>query len=381
MKKTAPAAGTRITHRALNRATLARQMLLRREKATPVAVVERVAGMQAQLARPPFVGMWSRVHAFSREALVGAIERHDVVRGTLMRGTLHLVSRKDYLAFRPVVQPVLALGMQAVLRDRAKGLNIGELVAAAREYFEQRPCTFAELRTHLVARFPKVDERAMGYAVRMHLPLVQTPQVGSTWAYPSASDFAVAESWLGGQMEAARPGAFALRYLAAFGPASADDFRTWAGLADARAVIDGLRPKLKVFIDERGRELFDLPKAPRPSEDEPAPAKFLPEFDSLLLAFSDRTRIVAKEHRPHLATKNLFVPATFLVDGLISGTWRVERKKKIAALVLQPFVALTKGTRNELSEEGEALLRFMEPDAQTFSVIWPAKQTAARSNP
>ena len=380
MKKSAADASTPITRRALNRATLARQMLLRREKATPVAVVERVAGMQAQLARPPFVGMWSRVHAFSREALVGAIERRDIVRGTLMRGTLHLVSRKDYLAFRPVIQPMLALGMQAVLRDRAKGLNVGELVAAAREYFGQKPCTFAELRTHLIARFPKLDERAMGYAVRMHLPLVQTPQAGSMWAYPSASDFAVAESWLGGPMDAARPGAFALRYLAAFGPASADDFKTWAGMADARAVIGDLRPKLKVFTDERGRELYDLPKAPRPSEDEPAPARFLPEFDSLLLAFADRTRIVATEHRPHLATKNLFVPATFLVDGLISGTWRVERKKKAATLVLQPFVPLTKGPRTELTDEGEALLRFIEPDAQTFSVMWPAKRTAARSS-
>ena len=180
-----------LSDRALNRATLARQMLLRREKATPIAVVERLAGMQAQLARPPFVGIWSRLQTFRAADLVKAIDRRDIVRGTLMRGTLHLVSRRDYLAFRPALQPVLTAGMEAILRERADALDIENLIVAARAFFGEEPRTFAELRAHLIERFPKADERAMGYAVRMHLPLVQTPETGLPWAYPSSSDFAV----------------------------------------------------------------------------------------------------------------------------------------------------------------------------------------------
>jgi hypothetical protein len=368
--------GPQISDRALNRATLARQMLLRREMATPVAVVERLAGMQAQLARPPFVGIWSRAQAFQAADLVKAIDRRDIVRGTLMRGTLHLVSRRDYLAFRPALQPVLTAGMQAILRERIRGLDIERLVRAAHAYFGEEPRTFAELRAHLMKQFPKTDERAMGYAVRMHLPLVQTPQAGLPWAYPSSSDFAVAEAWLGAPLKKADPAAMALRFLAAFGPARPDDLKTWAGLGNAREIFDALRPQLSVFNDERGRELFDLPKAPRPGEDEVAPVRFLPEFDNLLLAYADRTRIIAKDHRPYVASRNLFVPATFLVDGMASGTWRVERKRKSATLVLQPFVALAKTTRGKLAEEAESLIRFMEPDAETFAVAWPTKATA-----
>ena len=369
VRKSKTSAGPSISERALNRATLARQMLLRREKATPVAVVERLAGMQAQLARPPFVGVWSRIRPFEAADLVKAIERRDIVRGTLMRGTLHLVSRKDYFVFRAVMQPALTAGMQAILRERADSLDIVALVKAARAYFGAEPRTFAELRGHLMELFPKVDERAMGYAVRMHLPLVQTPQAGSPWAYPSSSDFAVAESWLGTTLKKADAATMAWRYLAAFGPARADDLKTWSGLANAREVLEALRPQLTTFSDERGRELFDLPKAPRPNEDEPAPVRFLPEFDNLLLAYADRTRFIAKEHRPHIASRNLFVPATFLVDGAIAGTWRVERKRKSATLELKPFVALTKAVRRELAEEGDSLLRFMEPDAETFAVV------------
>lgn len=365
----AKSAGPPISERALNRATLARQMLLQREKATPVAVVERLAGMQAQLARPPFIGIWSRIRPFEAADLVEAIERRDIVRGTLMRGTLHLVSRRDYLVFRPVMQRALTAGMRAILRERADALDIDALVKAARAYFGAEPRTFAELRTHLMKAFPKVDERAMGYAVRMHLPLVQTPRAGSPWAYPSSSDFAVAESWLGATLKKADAATIALRYLAAFGPARADDLKTWAGLADARDVVEALRPQLTTFTDQRGRELFDLPKAPRPGEDEPAPVRFLPEFDNLLLAYADRTRFIAKEHRPHIASRNLFVPATFLVDGVIAGTWRVERKRKSATLELKPFVAPSKAVRRELAEEGDSLLRFMEPDAKTFAVV------------
>lgn len=344
-------------------------MLLRREKVTPATAIERLAGMQAQLARPPFIGLWSRIEGFRRDSLTRAIERREVVRATMMRGTLHLVSREDFISFRPVLQPMLSQGMKAALRDRANGLNVNALVAAARACFDETPCTFDALRSHLRARFPKLDERAMGYIVRMQLPLVQIPAAGAIWAYPAAADFAVAESWLDEKLDGDdRPHTLALRYLAAFGPATLRDFQTWSAVAAAPGIVEELRPKLRTFRDERGRELLDLPRAPRPDQDEEAPVRFLPEFDSLLLAFADRTRVIADEHRPLIYTKNLLVPATFLVDGFAAGTWKIDRKKKLARLAVKPFGTLTKRARTALALEGEALLRFVEEDAPAVSV-------------
>jgi hypothetical protein len=358
-----------LSRRALNRATLARQMLLRREKVKPAKAIERLAGLQAQLARPPFIGLWSRLERFDRQSLTRAIERRDVVRGTMMRATLHLVSRGDFVAFRPVLQPMLSQSMRSVFRDGTDGWNTAALLAAARACFDKSPCTFDALRGHLRARFPKLDERAMGYLVRLHLPLVQVPAPGAVWAYPGVADFAVAETWLDEKIDnGGRPHALILRYLAAFGPATLRDFQAWSGLAVAPAVLDELRPKLRTVRDERGRELLDLPKAPRPDEREDAPARFLPEFDSVLLAYADRTRIIADEHRPLIYTKNLLVPATFLVDGFAAGTWKIERKKTLARVLLKPFGALSKRAKADLAREGETLAGFVEEDAIAVSI-------------
>src|SRR5439155_24841040 len=186
-------------------------------------------------------------------------------------------------------------------------------------------CTFAEVRMRLREEFPGVNERAMGLIVRMLLPLVQTPQAGQRWAYHAAADYAVARSWLGEDVSTLpQPEQFALRYLAAFGPATAQDFQTWSGLPAGRDVIDGLRPKLRVFRDEAGRELLDLPKAPFADEGEDAPVRFLPDYDNVLLAHADRSRIVDSAHRQQLFTRNLLVPASFLVDGFVAGLWTVE---------------------------------------------------------
>ncbi|HVG64277.1 MAG TPA: winged helix DNA-binding domain-containing protein, partial [Hyalangium sp.] len=304
-----------LTRRELNRATLARQMLLTREKITAVRAIERLVGMQAQLARPPFVGLWTRLEKFKREDLIQLVQRRKVVRGSLMRGTLHLMSTKDYVQLRAAVQPALTAGMQSILRDRSQDLDIDRLVAEGRKYFDEEPRTFEELRDHLRKRFPKGDERAMAYAVRMHLPLIQVP-TDTEWGYPGAADFAVAESWLGEPLGSdMSPYALILRYLAAFGPATVSDAQTWSGLHALKLPFEELRPKLQTFQDERGRELFDLPKAPRPPEDTPAPVRFLPEYDNLILSHDDRTRFVAKEHRAAVFLPNLRVISTFLVDG------------------------------------------------------------------
>jgi winged helix DNA-binding protein len=357
----------KLTLRALGRATLARQMLLAREKTTAVHAVERLMGLQAQWPRPPFVGLWSRIEAFQPEDLAGSLQRRELVRASMMRGTLHVVSAGDFRSLRPAIQPVLTRGMTSILRDRATALDVPALVASARAFFEEEPRTFTELRDHLMTLHPAGDERAMGFAVRTHLPLVQVP-TEATWAFPADSDFAVAESWLGAPLgDDASPEALILRYLAAFGPATVADAQAWSGLQGLRAVMETLRPKLIALRDERGREAFDLPDAPRPDEDTAAPVRFLPEFDNLIVSRAD-ARFVADAHRSSIFLSALRVLPTLLVDGAAAATWKSERKKATATLVITPFAALPKKTRAAVEEEAGALLRFVESDARTFEI-------------
>ncbi len=353
--------------RRLNRATLARQMLLERARVSTEEAVARLAGLQAQLPRPPFTGLWTRIADFQREDLTRILHARAVVRATLMRGTLHLATAADYVALRPALQPALTRGMQSILKGRVATLDVAALVASARAWFEEKPRTFDELRAWF--RTSKAgDERALAYAVRMHLPLVQVPTEGA-WGFDASSDFAVAEAWLDRKINTEGPAdALVLRYLAAFGPATAADAQVWSGAAALQQVFDRLRPKLVVVRDERGRELFDLRDAPRPSEDVPSPVRFLPDFDNLVLSHADRQRIVSDAHRGRIVTKNLQVRATFLVDGFVAGTWRVERKKGVATIVVEPFAAIPKAAREELAAEGERLAKFVEPDAEKRTV-------------
>jgi hypothetical protein len=356
-----------LTRRQLNRATLARQMLLARERIPVVAAVERLAGMQAQEPKPPFVGLWTRVDGFTREDLHQALHARRLVRATMMRGTLHLMSARDYVALRASLQPVMD-GAQRMLGDRAEGLDLDKLLPVARELLEEQPRDFNELRALLLNAFPHVNERALGFMVRNHLPLAMVP-TADHWAFPASAEFALAEGWLGTPLsDDGAPDALVPGYLAAFGPATAADFQTWSGLRGAKDVLARLRPRLRAFRNERGTELFDLHDAPRPDEDVPAPPRFLPDFDSLVLAHSDRTRVLADEHRGLVTTKNLRVRATFLWDGFAAGTWSVERKRGTATLRMTPFQPLPAAAIAALTQEGEALLRFVEADAGSFAV-------------
>lgn len=358
-----------LTVRQLNRATLARQMLLEREKTTALKAIERLVALQAQLPRPPFVGLWSRVAGFERAQLLKLLSKRVVVRGTLLRGTLHLVTAKDYLGLRSVFQPMLTASIGQVLRDRAKDLPVEQLGRQARAFLDEAPRTFEEIRAELVRLNPGRDDRAMGFAVRCALQLLQVP-VDAPWGFPSDSDFTPATRWLGRDADpAVDPAPLVLRYLAAFGPASVADMQAWSGMKDLAEAFEALRPKLKVFTDPRGKELFDLPRAPRPSGDVPAPVRFLPDFDNLVLGHHNRTRVIADAHRPHIATKNLQILPTFLVDGFVAGTWKVDRARVSATLTLKPFEALTKTVKDELKVEGAGLLKFVEPDAQKQLVL------------
>lgn len=365
-----------LTPRALNRALLARQLLLQRDAMRPLRAIERLVGMQAQWARPPFVGLWTRLAAFRREHLLKLVRDRQVVRATTMRGTLHLMTAKDYAAFRAALQPGLTLGTQAILRGRADSLDDAALLADARRFFAT-PRTFEAYRDHLVARRPKDDARALAYIVRTHLPLVQAPD-DAAWGWPTVSAFALAADWIETPMSKAGSLApLVLRYLAAYGPATAVDFATWSGAPPpaAREAFDALRPKLVALPLPRNRETFDLPKGPRLTEDVTAPVRLLPEFDGMLLAHADRSRIVPEAYRRAVFLPGLRVAPTFLVDGFVAGTWAAERKGKEARLALTPFAALARGDRDALAAEAKALGAFLEPDAAKLDVAF-AKRSA-----
>jgi hypothetical protein len=338
-----------------------------------VEAIGRLCGLQAQEPAPPFIGLWSRLEGFEREHLLEALRDREVVRATLMRATLHLLGAVDYASFRSALQPVMERAVR-VLGDRAEGLEPELVLPAARSLLLERPRGFNELRRLLQEQFPAANDRALGYLVRTHLPLVMVPS-DARWGFPSVADFALADDWLGEPLpEDGTPEHLVLRYLAAFGPASAADAQTWSGLQGLARVFEALRPQLLVFKGESGRrELFDLPGAPRPDGDVPAPARFLPEFDNLVLAHADRTRLLADEHRGGLVTKNLRVRATFLWDGMVAGTWEVQRRGRDATLVVTPFHALPARASKALTAEAEALLRFAADDATSSDVqITPA---------
>ncbi len=366
-----------LTLRDLNRATLARQMLLRREAIPVQSAVERLVGMQAQLASAPYVGLWTRLENFQRENLAGAIEAHTVIKATLMRATLHLFTSEDYVRFRGTLQPVLEGASGAIAEQRGVSLDIPALLKEARAYLAEQPRSFAEISDMLAERHPDVDIGAMRYTVRTHLPLVQV-HTDTRWSYPGNPKFTLAETWLKQPIpETEHLRDLILHYLAAFGPATVNDMQTWSGLQKLKEAFEKLRPELVVYRDERKREYFDLPDMAIP--DGNVPERFLPEFDNILLSHKDRTRIVADEHRKGVYLPGLRVAATILIDGFVHGAWKVEKAKKTATLFVTPFKPLTKQNRAALEQEGEQLARFIEPDAAGYEVRFGEQSEMGKS--
>jgi hypothetical protein len=367
-----PASDT-LTLRQINRATLARQMLLTREKVTPVKAIERLVAMQAQWPKPPFLGLWSRVDGFERSQLTALFHKRSVVRATFLRATIHVVTTKDFLSLRPAIQPVLESAMQSILKERLDGLDLTALTKQVRKMLDREPLTFAAIREEFLRADPKADERAMGYAVRMLLPLVQVPVDGQAWAFPSQACFSSAEQWLDKAIpsKAVQPDALLLRYLEGYGPASTDDMRAWSGLprAAVKEAVDRLSKlsnRLSVFRDGK-RELFDLVDAPRPDEDVPAPVRLIPEYDNVITTRADE-RFVAKGDRPRVFLSALRIAATVLVDGFVVGTWKMEASKRVAIVTVEPFKPFAARVKKEVEAEAEALLRFAEPEVATREV-------------
>ena len=355
--------------RALNRALLARQLLLRRWKLPAAKAIERLIGMQAQAPNAPYVGLWTRLERFRHEELARLITDRRAVRIALMRGTVHLVTAGDCLSLRPLLQPVFDRDLRANTNHAPalRAMDISALAAAGRALVEAHPRTMAELRVLLQKRWPRRDAASLAYGVRDLLPLVQVPPRG-IWGVGGLPRLTTAEAWLGRPLAPQpSPDEMVLRYLAAFGPATVRDIHTWSGL-NLGEIVERLRPRLRSFRDERGAELFDLPNGPRPDPHTSAPPRFLPEYDNVLLSHADRSRIVADEYRARLMTVNGQIIGTVLVDGFVRATWKIKRHRCTATLTVTPFKRLAKKDAASVTEEGVRLLTFTAGDAQARDV-------------
>jgi hypothetical protein len=361
-----------LDRRALNRALLDRQLLLRRHRMAPAQALEHLVGMQAQAPNPPYVGLWARLDGFDPDELGRLLTDRAAVRATLMRGTIHLVTAKDALALRPALQRYLehqVWNNMSYGRAHLDGVDLAAVLSAGRALVEEEPRTMAQLRALLGPRWPEREPSALAYAVRVLLPVVYVPPRG-VWGRSGPVAFTTFEDWLGEPAAGdGAPEAMVLRYLAAFGPAGPADAQTWSGLTRLGEVFDRLRPRLRAFRDERGKALFDLPDAPRPAADTPAPVRFLAEFDNLTLSHAARGRVIADEHRRRIASRNGMVPGMLLVDGFVHGTWRVARERRSATLRVELFDTVTRRQRSELTAEGADLLSFVAADAESHEVV------------
>jgi hypothetical protein len=340
-----------ITARALGRATLERQLLLRRSPMTAVAAVGHLVGLQAQEVRSPYVTLAARLDGFAPAALSDALEERRVARIVTMRSTIHLHTADDCLTLRPLVQAARTKELN-IFRKGLVGVDLDKLAALTRPYVEEEPRTPKEIREWLLRTWPDADGPSLSAAARCLLPLVQvTPR--ALWRRSGAVRLTTAEHWLGREgVEPLGPDDTILRYLRAFGPASVRDFQQWAGLTRTKPAFERLRDRLVTFRDEHGVELFDLPDAPRPDTDVPAPPRLLADFDNVLLAHADRTRVIPEEHHGRNWGANAAYPS-FLLDGLLAGLWSRKESADGTRITLQPFADPTPADRDALVAEAE----------------------------
>ena len=329
------------------------------------AAVEHLIGLQAQEPRDPYLALWSRLEGFRPEDLARLLEERRVVRIALMRSTIHLVSADDCLVLRPLVQPVLDAELTRY-RD-LRGVDVDAVLAFARGVLAERPRSGRELRTALAARFPEHDAGDLAYACRNLLALVQVPPRG-VWGRRSQVISTTAETWLGRPL-AAKPSleSMVMRYFAAFGPATVADIATWSRLSGLREIVERVRPRLRTFRDEHGRALFDLPNAPRPDPMIPAPPRFLPEYDNVLLSHADRTRFVSAEQRRAFSRVEGRVNGTVLSEGFVFGVWQ---RRPEGTLVVSHTGRASKRTLAAITAEGRRLLRLIAPGAEPPDVTF-----------
>ena len=352
-----------LTQAELNRATLARQLLLEHDAMDVVAAVERIGGLQAQEPASPYIALQARIAGFEAGALDAAFRDGRVVKATLMRMTVHAVSRDDYLHMLPALQPMLRAARRGRLAD-APSSEVDGLANAALA-FASVPRTNVEMRDHVAALAGEGGDDAW-WRVRRHAPFVHVPD-DVPWSFGRRPVLMGAPSAVGGEF-ASEPAAvrhLVLRHLRAFGPATLADIGNWSGLPVTRlraAIVElDVEDCLRRFSDERGRELLDVHDGPLPGADVPALPRLLPMWDSVLLAHADRSRIVPEEYQARVVMRNGDVLPTFLVDGRVAGLWWAKVDAGRTRIRLEPFASIPRAVLRDLEELGERFAAFVEP--------------------
>ena len=370
MPKKSPTDLPALTLRELNRATLARQMLLEREPVGALEGVERLAGMQAQYSLSPYIGLWTRLDSFEIDHLAKALQNREIVKASMMRWTLHLASARDY----PYISTAITDARLSLWRGfiERSGVNSHELHKKLLNYASE-PRTRDEINTFLHRYAPHMKREDIWYIASAGGWLVHAPPSGM-WRYFGKNSYIAAHEWLGPIAKPTLEDAMVhivRRYLAAFGPATRADVAAWSGLrrlAWIDAALQSLGDEVVTFQDEAGKTLYDLASSPRPGGNVPAPVRFLPKWDNLLLSYADRERVLPARYRKTVIEKNGDVHPTFLVDGVVAGMWTIKQERKTAILSLESFEPLAPSTRTLLEEEGIRLAEFIEPDAADYQV-------------
>jgi Winged helix DNA-binding domain len=349
----------------LNRATLDRQLLLDRAARPALDAIGHLAGLQAQAPLAPYVGLWTRLAGFGHQDLKDLLTKRTVVRAHLMRNTVHLVSAADFVRFRPLFQPLIERALAGRFSPSLGGVDLAELRAAAAALLAQTALTRGQIAERLSPRWPDHDPASLAYAATHLLYLVQVPPRG-LWGHSGQATWFLASAWLDGlSAPAPDPAAtlaeLVLRYLAAYGPASVNDIQAWSGLSRLREVTGRLGTRLRPFTGPDGTELYDLPDAPRPDPAVPAPPRFLPEYDNLLLSFADRSRVIPDPRAVPLPAGNGATTGTLLVDGFWAADWTITRGRDRAALEVRPFGVLGVAAQEAVAAEGRRLLAFAAP--------------------
>jgi hypothetical protein len=353
-----------VSARQLNRTVLQRQFLLERVTMPAMRVVEHLVGMQAQEPHDPYLGLWSRIARFDPNELSNALEQRAAARIVAMRGTVHLFTAADAAALRPLAQPVLDRELNVrMYREALDGVDVAPIVAAGRELLAIGPRSTKALRAELAIRFPDVDPNVLPHVCRNHLALVQVPPRG-LWRRGGQVTYATVEEWLGREPKAPDVEEVVRRYLTAFGPATNADITTWSGLQAMREITDSMRPTLRTYRDERGRELFDLPDAELADADLPAPVRVLPRFDNVLLSHADRDRFFpSSEAKRRLGGEERSISGTILHGGVVAATWRIDRTETEPTMVVDHPLRLTAKAQRAIEAEAGRALRFLEPEA------------------
>ena len=355
-----------LSPRQLNRTLLTRQLLMERADSSPLAAITHLVGMQSQIPNPPYIGLWTRLTQFAKADLTALLDSRQVVRAPWHRSTLHLVAADDHQRFQAVVQPALARGLRSFFGKRAKGLDIDKLVEIAAPFLVREQPAIGALRDELQRHYPREDKQAMAYAVRSCLPLVQVPPSGA-WGVGTRATYTTAADWLG-QAYPSDLESLLRRYLAAFGPATVMDFQTFCGMTSLKSKLTPGLKTLRAYRGEDGAQLFDLPDMELADPETSAPIRFLPEYDNILIAHKNRTRVLPEAHRKKVFVSAGRVLGSVLTDGFVGAIWKTRRDRSSAVMAITLFEKVNSNTRDRIADEGMRLLRFIDEDATEYSI-------------